>query len=644
MLAFFRGGSPELEQLGSRLAASLGLASSRSADWHREGATIACALQSPAPGVPVRAPRQSRSSWRPARSPSGRLVLFNGWFDNAAQLARELDVTASDPAIVYGAAVDAWGDHAEQRIIGKYCAIMAAGDRGAVRLARSPLRAPPLHYFFNDEAVGAASVPRALHLMGIEPRLNLRKLADNLYFNLTEDEGFYEGSYRVGTGEVVWLDGARRTSHRWFDPLAVPALPPASLTELVEEADRLLTEAGQACIAGSNQPGIQLSGGLDSTNVAARVLRGLDESKRLKSFTFLPLPEWPDTETAQYFTNERSRVEAFVAMHPRIDPYFTHNPDGAFDDRLDQMFLLTGTGQGSMPVGHAYHGIYALGREQGCDLFLSSDLGNATFSQSGEWSFAENFRNGHWRTMVRDITSLTGSERPLLRRILSLAVVPSLPLPAWRLWQRLKGEDPHPRNLDTAMLRPEAVARFDTIERARAAGVSYERDFHGYRHELIANQFCRDDIESADVLQGLEQMYGIRTRDVPAWRPFVEFCLGLPTGIFMRDGQTRWLARELGKGLMPEALRTERRFGFQGADWHLRMTPKLAQIRSDIALAREIPELDDLLDLDRMERLVNDWPTSADFDPEAFQAFAYALPRAVATIRYVRFVKGVNAG
>lgn len=637
MLAYYRHAPGHDCPVDDRLAASLGMAQGRKALCFRDDTGLYAWL-------PFDRARAAQGTWRPAQAPSGLRVLFNGWIDNGPELAADLAVRTTDPAQLYGLAVERWGDAAERRIVGQYCAIAVPADGPAIRLSRSPLRAPPLHYFSSPAGLGAASVPRALHLMGLEPRLNLRKLADNLYFNLTEDEGFYENSYRVGLGEIVWLSAQHRKGVRWYDPLNLTPQPKARVEDYVREADRLLTAACAASIAGARRPAIQLSGGLDSTNVAARVLRSLPEPRRLDSFTFVPAADWPDTETDRFYTNERSRVEAFAAMHPRLDPAFVDNAGASFDEKLEQMYLVTGTGQASLPIGYAYHGIYARARDLGCDLMLSSDLGNATFSQSGSWGFGEYLRHGKWLALGRAIRTLSAPDRPFIRRLVSLAVVPSLPMPAWKLWQAVRGNPAQPSNIALAHLRPEVLREYDTVARARAAGVSFEREFTGYRQEVLAGQFGRGDIESSDVLQGLEQLYGIRTRDVPAWRPFVEFCLGLPTEVFMRDGQFRWLARELGRGLLPEALRTERRHGFQSADWHARMTPQLPAIRRDLQAARADSDLGRLLDLDRIDALLDRWPAEASFDPDHFSEFAYALPRIVSTIRYVRFIKGTNAG
>ena len=83
-------------------------------------------------------------NWRPADLPGGRLATFHGYFDNAEALADELGCDENALSLLYGLAVEKWGEDADRRIIGEYCAIIVDRHSRKVRLSRSPLRAPPL--------------------------------------------------------------------------------------------------------------------------------------------------------------------------------------------------------------------------------------------------------------------------------------------------------------------------------------------------------------------------------------------------------------------------------------------------------------------------------------------------------------------
>src|SRR5215207_856812 len=86
-------------------------------------------------------PRQSSSvtarSWRPAQLADGRIVVFHGYFDNAAEVAAALGAGTDDVSRLYGLAVERWGDDADLKIIGEYCAVIAEPRAKQLRLSRS---------------------------------------------------------------------------------------------------------------------------------------------------------------------------------------------------------------------------------------------------------------------------------------------------------------------------------------------------------------------------------------------------------------------------------------------------------------------------------------------------------------------------
>ena len=149
---------------------------------------------------------QSRS-WRPATLPDGRIAVFHGHFDNSAAIAAELRTKAGDLARLYALAVQHWGDDADRRIVGDYCAVIAEAECGRVRLSRSPLRGPPLYYSHDAQLIAVSSVPRALFTAGVEQRLNEVRLADGAVRNFMDQEAtWFEGVSQVPVGTIVELE------------------------------------------------------------------------------------------------------------------------------------------------------------------------------------------------------------------------------------------------------------------------------------------------------------------------------------------------------------------------------------------------------------------------------------------------------
>ena len=633
MLAFYLSNSGVDPAVAQRLGASLGLFAPRSVEVDRGDRSV---LARTCAGG-----QMPRRGWKAPRSAAGTAALFTGWFDNKAEVARELGCDPRDPALVYACAVDLWGADADSRIVGHYASVCELAD-GTLRLARSPYRAPPLHYAEVQQGFAAASVVRVLHAAGASTRLAPRKLADALFLNMTEDDGWYEGTGRVALGQIVVRspDGGLR-KHRWHDPLDVRPIAPASDVEYLAEAERLLGEAVAAALEGSRQPGAFLSGGLDSSNVAARALRRLP-GRRLPCFTFVPGADWDWIETPAMVGDERAAVEAFARFNPGIEATFVDSPGRNFDHAAEQLFLAMGCSPPSLANVWMHHGIYEAAREQGCDLLLSADLGNQTISNCGDWAPAEYFRRFNWREAWLILRDEPFAQTPPWRRFMVQCLAAQLSDKWWHAWQRLKGRKPQDANAEIAMVRPDAARRFRLAERARQAGVLYDRPVIGTRRQALIDAFARGDNDAADVELGFTQLYGIRCRDVTAYRPLVEFCSALPTRMYVRGGQQRWLARELGRGMMPEAQREDTRWGFHNADWHARTSKDLGRLRREIEAAGDDPVLNDILDVPRALKAVDEWPETSQYDPESYNRFVMGLPRAVLMARFVRFASGRN--
>lgn len=368
-------------------------------------------------------------SWRPTRLPSGRVVIFHGFLDNAAELGRDLNGPPGEWGRLYGLAVERWGDEADKRVVGDFCALVVHPDECTVRLSRSPLRAPPLHYAEFDGRVAISSVPRALFAVGAPRELNERRIADSALLNFTsEEETWFEHTRRVPLGSVVELrPGAPRRLRKYYDCLYFPEVRLASDAEYVERASELLSEGVAKCLLGSRRPGSTLSSGLDSPQVVVHALRHLPETQRLPTFTFHPEPGWDGIVEATMNGNERPMVEAFAAMHPRIEPHFTANEGYGHDHRWNDFFHLMGGAPSGLCNMYVFHGLFAGAQEAGCDRLLLAEWGNFTFSDKGSWAYPEYFRKGRWGQLRQALAGLPNDPRSLLRKFVAKSLVPYLP-------------------------------------------------------------------------------------------------------------------------------------------------------------------------------------------------------------------------
>ncbi len=571
---------------------------------------------------------------------AGNWILFHGRIDNAADLAARLGVANADPHALYDAAVRRWGDLADREIVGDYCSIVANGD--SIRLARSPWSAPPLCFANFDGQTVVSSVPRAVLAAGLPSELDPVRMADNLYFNLLErTRGWYRGMQRVPYGTIVTIapDGGTRFRD-FYDPEALPEVRFVRDDDYVEAANALLAEATTCALRGAERPGIMLSGGLDSPLVAAEALSQLPPGQKLASFTFAPLDCWSGEAPPGLMGDERPFVRAFAAMHPRLEPHFTQNPGVQFDSHLDELFTAIGAAPNHLCNFYVYHGVWAGAREQGRDLLLTADFGNQTYSNEGRWGYVEYLLKLRWRQLWLALRNRPGDNRSVARKLAALSLLRIMPAPLRQAVRKAVHPERELLN-DLISVLPEAERQAAAV-RARPLDALIGHEAPVSQRESVRAEYLWRDCDGAEVQQGFEQVYGLRQVDVPAWRPLAEFCAGLPTDQFLRNGNSRWLARRMAAGRLPEEQRINTRQGWHNVDWHERLTPRLAMLRAEADWIAAQPDIAALVDPAKLHRIIDRWPERFINEPESWIPPAAGLTRGILAARFIAHASGRN--
>ncbi len=299
------------------------------------------------------------------------------------------------------------------------------------------------------------------------------------------------------------------------------------------------------------------------------------------------------------------------------------------------MFLHAGGPPRNAMNLHWLHALHARARANGCDVLLTGAMGNLSFSFDGSGALASWFARGAWLRLASAIDAVRGS-RSFARAVLSEAIRPHLSdtlIARIDRWRRTGARElPAWCPLDPAYARAMHVA-----ERA-ARGVD-KRSARAWRLTVLNGVAG----EAGDLEQAMETIHGIPLRDPTAYRPLVEFCLGIPDAQFWKGAVRRRLARRMLRGRIPDRVVDETRIGAQAADWHVRLGRERAALTHEIAALRGNPTMARRFDLDRLGDALAAWPTRTP-DGAARQRLQLALPRALATARFIHFVEGTNLG
>jgi len=588
----------------------------------------------------LRAPRaQPRRGWQAQRSPSGWPVLLSGWIDDLADLADSLGLERTTPAeVLFGAAVERWGNAADSRVTGSYAAIVLLPD-GRVRISRSPLGGMPLFHGEHADGLLICSIPRPIFAAGHPEKLRSAALLASLALLPIDDpeQSFYEGLSYLPDGAVRIFSRGCVQTHQWHDVLALAPVRLASDADYVERANELLARAVGNALRLSAKPALCLSGGLDSSLAGAEMARQMPTGQRLKAYTFHPLDEWQQQAPPAQFVDERPYVREFLAMHPQVDGKFIDNRHVGFDHRSTEMFRAAGSAWPAMTLAPVHHGPAMAAAADGCDWLFNASAGNLSFSNSAPWAWREFLLKGQWRALWRLAAKRPDDNRSIARRIAAHSVLPLFPQ-SWRSTvQRLvHGRDVSPvRNALVRSDHPE-------IQAIAAGSANAIDDSHArsQRHWLALNAPWFG--LGSELGHGYEQVFGLRTRDVTQYRPLLEFCFSIPTDQFVRDGETRWLARRMGAGRLPENQRLNRRYGRHGADWYPRLTPRLAELREGIERLADLPEIAPYIDIDRARHLLDNSPDEEPPVGALETELRFSLPSVLLMAQFVRHVTGRN--
>ena len=216
-------------------------------------------------------------------------IVYNGEIYNYPELRSELVslgrrfVTESDTEVILEA-FRQWGAGAFSRLNGMFAMALFDQADGALWMVRDRFGVKPLYYASaRDGALAFASTPGPL-ARALDCAPNLEYVARGLHYWLYEDDGDisqYVGIRAVPAGHYVVAnaDEIRRpriVTHQWYDVTAGvaerrEALATASEGALLSEVKDLLESAVTLRLRSDVPVGISLSGGLDSSSIAAIV-------------------------------------------------------------------------------------------------------------------------------------------------------------------------------------------------------------------------------------------------------------------------------------------------------------------------------------------------------------------------------------
>ncbi|HEY4000240.1 MAG TPA: asparagine synthase-related protein [Candidatus Xenobia bacterium] len=467
-------------------------------------------------------------------TPEGLAITASLRLDNRDELIRRLgeNPSVSDSHLVLRA-YQRFGTDCVGHLLGDFAFALWDGPRRRLFCARDFIGVRPFYYVCRDDQFTFASdIVTALMESGAEPRLDLAQVRSKLqnpsfFFNL--EHTFYQHVRRLPPGHFLLSDGRQVALHRYWTPPPVVPDAPRRDHEVIEQLRELLDRAVSCRL--SSAVGVHLSGGLDSSLLAALARHRLPHPPPAFCWSH------PDEAPTGPF-DERELARTVAREHDLTITYTELRPE----DMLGQYTTdITTQPHNSL----AYESVVS--REasaRGLRTMISGWGGDEFVTFDGQGYHAELLARGQWRHLVRELTMECRryGGRPV-DRFRSQALSPwvsrfspwrsvDLPLPAYLQ-----------PDFRAALLAtpPLPQSRWGTRPGTRAT----QLHMLSYGHLTMR----LEDWANHGVDLGLDYVFPLLDRRL------VEFALGVPGSLFLRNGWRRYLIREATAGLLPEVVR-----------------------------------------------------------------------------------------
>jgi asparagine synthase (glutamine-hydrolysing) len=461
---------------------------------------------------------------QPAGSPSPSCLWFRGFIANRRDLAAEAGLPASTRdvdllRVLYGL----HGREAAERIAGPCAWVLWDPERHCLIASRDRLGTQALYYRSEGRQIRIAGRVEAL-LGRSRPSLNARSaVAQILGEAPSPGETFYEGISALEPGGMLVATREGLETRLYWRAGPKPVLKLRDDRSYAEAFRETFSRVTAEYLPGEPL-GFTLTGGLDSTTVAATV-RAVSPGQELAAFTWVA-PELPEADESRAAAAVAERLGCPTVAIPadqhwplRTDPGLQPSPEGPLFNFYTDLWDAT----------------FRSVREHGIRTLFSGLSGDHLFG-GNVFSYPDLLLTGRWRKLAAEIRTHLGYSRigasgilrrmilgPLARSI-SAAPSPSAPV-AWLA-------EPYRR------LRPRPVA----VPRSLLPG----------RRERLA--VLRDPLlpPLASLITAQAAAHGIDFRHPLLDHRLFDFAAALPTPQTFSAGVRKVILRNAMRGLLPD--------------------------------------------------------------------------------------------
>lgn len=466
-----------------------------------------------------------------------------------------------------------------------------------------------LAYYYDDDGICFASVYQPiLSYLGKEKTALQDEWimaaytdcsADTLKF---PDKTVWKNVFQTEPGKYVKINlkTQKRESITYWNPLETIREQKHKDDMLYKESFlKVFKDTVAQMLRGKDKTGIMLSGGLDSSAVAAMTAPILHQrGENLYSYTAIPLKDYPCRNDKYFAENEKEMIYLQKKMYPNIIPKFVDaNGKNCFTRMEDyaQFFM-----EPVKPVLNMINveEMFSSAAKDNCSILLSGQNGNATISYGNLLTYIHQKNvKGHFLQAYREVKAF-GKRRKIGRKRILSVYFKTLSE------QKTGGE----KFGNDCLLRQEDIKKYhlDSLEK----NIRKNRGYGLLDNKKQQKNFCfmpllYSHMGFYDTYNSLK--YGVLPLDPTLTKEMIELCFSMPIDCYVKGGKERRAVRDYMKGMVPEEiLENHTMRGIQAADFAYRVNHDWDKIKDQVYDILNEPLLNQYLSVEKRNALIEE--------------------------------------
>ncbi|MDP4131645.1 MAG: asparagine synthase (glutamine-hydrolyzing) [Bacteroidota bacterium] len=473
-------------------------------------------------------------------------IVHNGEIYNYIELKKELEgkgyafISQSDTEVIM-AAYDCWKEKCLQYFDGMFAFAVWDEQEQMLFAARDRFGEKPFYYWFNGQELIFASEMKALWAAGVEKQVNEKLLFNFITLGYTQNPGnaaetVYHQIHKLPAASffIYRIHGQKN-----IDPVKYWRIETNQINQGISEEDAinrftaLFTQSIKNRLRSDVPLGTSLSGGLDSSSIAAMIQQLRTPGSPLQTFSAI----FPG------FESDESAYIKLLAAQKRITNFTVQPTTEGFIADFEKLCYYQEGLMGSASV-YAQYKVFELAKQHNIKVLLDgqgADEVLAGYHKYYHW---------YWQQLYKKDKGLLQDEITAARQ---LGVQDE-----WNWKNKLSATWPAYAGVYLKNARQRKQLQSGDIEKQYAAafGISYyELPPQNSLNNVLYYNTCNNGLE--ELLHYADRNGMAHGREVRL--PFlhhelVEFVFSLPGHFKIKDGRTKWLLRKAMENLLPAAI------------------------------------------------------------------------------------------